>query len=149
MSAMLFAQAGLLYSPADVLTQLGVSVVHTWLRDTWAAWSPAHQRIVVASGLSTVQQRCVLAHEVEHVLAADTGCGDGPYRVRQERSADREAARKLIAISDLAAVAQRAPDVRTAAAELAVTERMLKVRLDDLQGEGWPWPVQAGSKTAG
>src|SRR5688572_10532628 len=53
-------QAGLHYSPLIVLECLGVGVVHVWLRDTWGAWSPAHRTVVVASGLSPVQERCVL-----------------------------------------------------------------------------------------
>jgi Zn-dependent peptidase ImmA (M78 family) len=143
-----FSRAGMLYSPTKVLDHLGIPVVRTWLRDTWACWSPAHRTVVLASGLSPVQERCVLAHEVEHVLADDIGCA-GPSALRMERRADREAARKLIAISDLAPVAQWAPDLRTAAAELRVTERMLQVRLADLEGEGWPWPAPGGSKTVG
>lgn len=146
---LLLARAGLAYTPMLVLDHLGVSVTRTWLRDTWGAWSRDRKAIVVASNLSAVQERCVLAHEVEHVLADDTDCCcNGVLAVRRERRADREAARKLIAISDLAEVAQWAPDVHTAAAELQVTERMLQVRLADLKGEGWPWP-QAGSKIAG
>lgn len=140
------------YSPLAVLDDLRIPVVRVHLRDTWGAWSPLHRKIVVATGLSAVQERCVLAHEVEHALADDLGCGVGlnaahPLGIPQERRADLQAARKLIAISDLAAVAQWADDVRVAADELGVTERMLRVRLYDLNGEGWPWP--ATSRTAG
>jgi Zn-dependent peptidase ImmA (M78 family) len=140
------------YSPLAVLDDLRIPVVRVHLRDTWGAWSPLHRKIVVAAGLSAAQELCVLAHEVEHALADDLGCGVGleaahPLSLPQERRADLLAARKLIAISDLAAVAQWADDVRTAADELGVTERMLRVRLHDLNGEGWPWP--ATSKTAG
>ncbi|WP_178391139.1 ImmA/IrrE family metallo-endopeptidase [Streptomyces uncialis] len=136
----------------SVLEQLGIPVVRIHLRDTWGAWSPIHRKIVVASGLSPRQERCVLAHEAEHVLANDLGCGVGldavhPLALRQERRADLEAARKLISISDLAATAQWVDDLRTAAHELDVTERMMRVRLHDLNGEGWPWPVT--SKIAG
>lgn len=140
------------YSPLAVLDDLRIPVVRVHLRDTWGAWSPLHRKIVVATGLTAVQELCVLAHEVEHALADDLGCGVGlnaahPLGIHQERRADIQAARKLIAISDLAAVAQWADDVRVAAAELGVTERMLRVRLHDLNGEGWPWP--ATSRTAG
>jgi Zn-dependent peptidase ImmA (M78 family) len=140
------------YSPKRVLEQLGVAVVRVHLRDTWGAWSPLHRKVAVAEGLSAVQERCVLAHEVEHALADDLGCGVGldaahPLALPQEQRADREAARKLIAISDLAEIARRTPELALAAAELEVTERMLCVRLQDLQGEGWPWPVT--SKIAG
>ncbi|MFI8535451.1 ImmA/IrrE family metallo-endopeptidase [Streptomyces aquilus] len=141
--------AGLAYEPADILDQLGIPVIRTWLRDTWGAWSQQHGRIVVATGLSAVQERCVLAHELEHVWAADSECGNRLAAVRQERRADLEASRKLIAISDLAEVAQWAPDTHTAAGELMVTERLLEVRLNDLKGEGWPWRRQDGLRTAG
>lgn len=141
--------AGLAYAPADILDQLGIPVVRTWLRDTWGAWSRQHRRVVLAKGLSSVQERCVLAHELEHIWADDIDCGNRFASVRQERRADLEAARKLIAISDLAEVAQWAPDPHTAASELMVTERLLEVRLHDLRGEGWPWRYQGRSRIAG
>lgn len=147
MSAHFLVEVGHHYSPGEILDRLGVPVIRTWLRDTWGAWSAEHGKVVVASGLSAIQERCVLAHELEHVLAGDTGCATGALAARQERRADREAARKLIAISDLCAVAQWADDVRVAAVELRVTERLLRVRLNELDGEGWPWP--GTSKTAG
>jgi len=143
----LLTNAGRRYSPRIILEELGIPIVRLWLRDTWGSWSPAHRTVVLASGLSPVQERCVLAHELEHVLAGDADCNGGPVAVHQERRADLEAARKLIAISDLCEVAQWAPDVRTAASALQVTERMLRIRLRDLEGEGWPW--LAGSKIGG
>ncbi|WP_405909613.1 ImmA/IrrE family metallo-endopeptidase [Streptomyces sp. NBC_00828] len=147
---LLTARVGLQYTPAVALDDLGIRVVRTWLRDTWGAWSREHRDVVVvASGLSAVQERCVLAHELEHVLADDTDCGGYIASIRQERRADIEAARKLVAISDLAEVAQWAPDIQSAAHELHVTERMLQVRLNDLKGEGWPWRPLGGSRIAG
>lgn len=144
---LLNGQTGRLYRPETLLISQGISIVRTWLRDTWAAWCPERRRIVIASGLTAVQERCILAHEWEHVAAGDIDCSGRPLAVRQELRADVRAARKLIAISDLAEVARWTDDLHTAAVELDVTERLLKVRLDDLQGEGWPWPD--GSKIAG
>lgn len=138
---------GLEYNPEITLDQLGIRVIRIWLRDTWAAWSADDQTVVLASGLSVVQERCILAHEVEHIAAGDIDCSGRRLAIRQEHRADIRAARRLIAISDLAAIAQWASDVASAAAELNVTERMLQMRLDDLAGEGWPWP--AGSRIAG
>jgi hypothetical protein len=135
------------YSPAALLGDMGIPVLTVWLRDTWALWSPVHRKIVVAAGLSPIQLRCVLAHELEHVLADDVACGFGVLTADRERRADIEAARKLIAISDLSAVAQQGVGIDGAALRLDVTQRMLMVRLDDLQGEGWPWPGM--SKIAG
>jgi len=150
------------YEPLQACADRGISVERMWLRDTWGAWVPQYQAIVLADGLSPVQERCVLAHELEHAIAQDEiGCGSGPYAerhaaaagvsliaVRQERRADREACRKLIAISDLSEVAQWAEGLGAAADELGVTERMLSIRLQDLEGEGWPWPLGT-SKIAG
>lgn len=141
--------AGRRYAPAVILEELGIPVVRTWLRDTWGAWSREKRSIVIASGLSPIQERCVLAHELEHALADDGECGNWLASIRQERRADKEAARKLVAISDLAEVAQWTTDLHSAAAELQVTERLLEVRLDDLRGEGWPWRRQGGSRIAG
>lgn len=149
MSAAQLVSTGLSYTPAEILDELGITVVRTWLRDTWGAWSRDRQRIVIASGLGYVQERSVLAHELEHVYAGDTECSNPFARIRQERRADLLASRKLIAISDLAEVAQWAGDPHTAAAELHVTQRLLEVRLDDLRGEGWPWRPLAGLRTAG
>lgn len=134
------------YSPSAILAELGIPVRRAWLRDTWAAWSSEDRVIVLAEGLSPVQERCVLAHEVEHVLADDYQCGlglDTPGTINEllrhrEFQADLGAARKLIGISDLARIAQQGIDMTDTAAALQVTERMLWVRLYDLQGEAWP-----------
>lgn len=150
------------YEPQQACADLGISVERMWLRDTWGAWVPQYQAIVLADGLSPIQERCVLAHELEHAIAQDAiGCGSGPYAerhaveasvsliaVKQERRADQKASRKLIAISDLGEVAQWVDGLGAAAEELGVTERMLGIRLQDLEGEGWPWPLET-SKIAG
>lgn len=132
------------YSPHCVLAQIGIRIVHAWLRDTWGLWLPEQRAVVVAEGISPVQERCTLAHEVEHILADDQGaCGLDPVGTEAERAlieerADLRAARKLIAISDLGEVAQRELSLSETAAELDVTERLLTIRLDDLKGEAWP-----------
>jgi Zn-dependent peptidase ImmA (M78 family) len=131
------------YSPQALLDHFGIRVVRTWLRDTWGMWLPDRMTVVVAEDLSPVQERCTLAHEVEHVLAGHPQCGpstDEPplSAIQREQHADLQAARKLVAVSDLARIAQRGLDLRATAAELAVTERLLAIRLNDLKGEAWP-----------
>ncbi|MGW7688928.1 ImmA/IrrE family metallo-endopeptidase [Streptomyces asiaticus] len=148
------------YEPTRACREFGIPVERMRLRDTWGAWIPNRRLIILTTGLSPAEERCVLAHQVEHALVADTaGCGIGPYAnsvrhqfssltIRQERRADREAARKLIPDSHVAAVARWARgNICVAAEKLGVTEGMLRVRLDDT-GEAWPWP-QATSKIAG
>jgi Zn-dependent peptidase ImmA (M78 family) len=132
------------YSPHSVLKQLGIRIIRTWLRDTWGLWLPDRHAVVVAEGISEVQERCTLAHEVEHILANDQGAcgmkatGSEPERAEIEHGLDLRASRKLIAISDLGTVAPKQLSLSETAAELKVTERLLKIRLTDLKGEAWP-----------
>lgn len=131
------------YSPRTILDALGISVIRTWLRDTWGLWLPDKMTVVVAEGISPVQERCTLAHEVEHILAGDGYCCSSTddtslSAVRREQRADLQAARKLVGISDLAPAAHRGLGLSEVAAELDVTERLLMIRLDDLKGEAWP-----------
>ncbi|MEU0942531.1 hypothetical protein ABZ379_07000 [Streptomyces canus] len=128
--------AGLHCAREDILDQLGTRIVRTWLRDTWGVWSCDDHSIVIASGFSAVQEGCVLAQGLEHVWAGDIDCGNQIRSIRQERRADLAAVRKLIAISDLAEVAQWASGIPTAAAELHATERLFEVRINDLRREG-------------
>ncbi|MEV7358165.1 ImmA/IrrE family metallo-endopeptidase [Kitasatospora sp. NPDC091276] len=125
------------YDPHAELDRMGIPVVRQWLRDTWGAWSPEHRIVVVAQGISPVEERCVLAHEIEHILAGDVGCG-GATSVRAERLADLRAARKLIGLSDFCAARQWAASPAELAAELGVTGWILKTRAIDLEG-GAQW----------
>lgn len=146
------------YEPIRACRELGIPIRRMRLRDTWGAWVPQYETIVLAEGLGPIQERCVLAHELEHALSRDVGpCGCGPYAERtavrnrfttltrrQESRADRRAARKLIEISELAEAAQWAfDDLTVLATHLRVTERMLRIRLADMPEEGWPWPLAA------
>lgn len=128
---------GLSYDPQAELEQMGIPVIRQWLRDTWGVWSPQHRAVVLADGLSPVEERCVLAHEIEHILAGDTGCG-GRDGMRAERAADLRAARKLIALSDFCRARQWATSEQELAAELNVTVWVLRARHADLEG-GAQW----------
>ncbi|MFI6443778.1 ImmA/IrrE family metallo-endopeptidase [Kitasatospora sp. NPDC050543] len=132
------ATIGLSYDPHAELEHLGIPVLREWLRDTLGVWAPQHQVVIIADGLSLVEERCVLAHELEHILAGDVGCG-GSAGLRAEHRADQRAARKLIAVSDFCRVRQWAPDQWQMADELQVTPWMLRARMDDLEGASrWP-----------
>ncbi|MFI2610646.1 ImmA/IrrE family metallo-endopeptidase [Kitasatospora sp. NPDC018619] len=121
------------YDPLATLDQMGIPVIRMWLRDTYGAWSPTHGVVLLAQGLSPVEERCVLAHEIEHILAGDTGCG-GAVGLRAERLADLHAARKLVALSDFCAARQWANSEAELAAELGVTGWILRTRAADLEG---------------
>ncbi|WP_282204487.1 ImmA/IrrE family metallo-endopeptidase [Kitasatospora fiedleri] len=128
---------GLMYNPAAELEEMGIPILRCWLRDTWGIWSPERHAVVVADGLTPIEERCVLAHELEHVLAGDSGCG-GTAGLQAERRAETRAARKLIALSDWARARQWAADEHELAAELNVTTWALRARHADLQG-GAQW----------
>jgi Zn-dependent peptidase ImmA (M78 family) len=123
------------YDPGAALKSMGIPVLRVWLRDTLGVWAPKQRVVIIASGLSAVEERCVLAHEVEHAIAADGACGDGPADMRAERRADVNAARKLIALSQLCLFRQSAGDEAELAAALQVTRRVLRTRIADLDGD--------------
>jgi hypothetical protein len=138
------------YNGVGVCNDLGVSVRRMWLRETWGAWIPRERIIVLAQGLSEINERCTLAHHLEHAMAGHGPCGTGPHAdrlrqagilnretIRRDAEADRGAARKLLAGADLGSLAGGC-DLFAAACRLGVTERLLTVRLADLFGEG-PW----------
>jgi hypothetical protein len=146
------------YDPVSICAELGLHIKYVLLRDTWGAWVPQHRTIVIARGLTTIQERCTMAHQVEHALAGHSPCGIGPYAdtlrragllgelaVAQDLIADHAAARKLLTGVDLRPVAQCA-DLFAAAFRLGVTEHLLGLRLNEARGEG-PWP--GTSRTAG
>jgi len=111
--------------------------------DAW--WMPWWRLIVIRASLHPTSRRCVLAHELVHVDNDDeqlVGCGpDGPRQARrQETRADREAARRLITIDELAAAMLTHPtNPRAVAHELDVTVEVLQERLDHLDPDERSW----------
>ncbi len=122
------------YNPWDAAEELELHIRYGPLRDSWAWWVPAHRLIVMADRLTQVQERCALAHEVEHARNKDTECRNASLispvlARRQEIRADEGAARKLIPVVDLEEALVWATSREEAAHELGVTEHMLRVRL--------------------
>lgn len=101
-------------------------------------WLPDVMGIVLDRRLSRVERRCTLAHELQHVENDDTQVApigpDGPRLARrQEKRADREAARRLIDVHHLGAALRAHPhDPSAVAEELDVTTDVLRCRLDHL-----------------
>lgn len=64
------------------------------MAEPWqGAWSAGTRIIYLNDGLSDVQARCVLAHEISHARHGDTACMAGAWT---ERRADMDAARMLV-----------------------------------------------------
>ncbi|MEU3756728.1 ImmA/IrrE family metallo-endopeptidase [Streptomyces olivoreticuli] len=122
------------YSPWDSAEELGLHIRHAPLRDSWAWWVPSRRLIVIADRLTRAEERCALAHEIEHARFGDTECrrtstAERIWARRQEDRADEAAARKLIPAVDLQSTLHWATSYEEAAQELNVTEHMLRVRL--------------------
>lgn len=105
--------------------------------DAW--WLPWLKLIIIRESLPAVVKRCVLAHELVHVDHGDVQLAhvgpDGPRLAhRQEERADREAARRLLDLRDLAAAMLAHPaNPRAVAHELDVTIDVLQHRLQHLR----------------
>lgn len=80
------------------------------------AYEHERERILLARGLTPVEQRCVLAHELGHALLSHVGSS-----AADERAAERFAARLLIDPRALAEACRWARDDAELADELGVT----------------------------
>lgn len=137
-----------MYDPFGELEGLGVHVRRASLRAAWAVWVPHKRAIVLTTGLSRIEERCVLAHQVEHLLADDRCPAGGvpgpaagwhpdlgdprgldPGTALREHLADRAAAAKLVDGATARRVLARVERPSDAAELLEVTEHMLAVRL--------------------
>ncbi|MGY1773550.1 ImmA/IrrE family metallo-endopeptidase [Blastococcus sp. SYSU D00813] len=111
---------------------------HAW-------WLPWLRLIVLRASLAPVEQRCALAHELVHVDHDDRQVAhigpDGPRMARrQETRADREAARRLLHVRDLAAAMLTHPrNPQAVAHELDVTLPVLQLRLETLRPSEETW----------
>ncbi len=122
------------YSPwAELAALPHIDLIWTHLRGRLGEYRHAAREIHLHPAMPSTQARCVLAHELAHVRAADALTDCAHVNDRQERSADREAARLLIDYRDLGealAYTDRRRD--EAAHELRVTRHVLDVRINAL-----------------
>ncbi len=83
--------------------------------------------IILRPGMSTCQERCTLAHEIQHALAGDKGNVFGPIHRKQELLADRRAAHMLITPLEYARAEHiHGPHAGALAHELNVTVHMIQ-----------------------
>lgn len=90
------------YSPwADLAARPGLTLEWADLHDRLGEYLHDLQLIRLRRGMLRRQARCVLAHELRHHDTGDVPTGSAILDARQERRADREAARLLIDLRDL------------------------------------------------
>lgn len=87
--------------------------------------------IAMREGLTQVQRRCSLAHELAHLRRQDRPTGNGHYDLRQEAAADLWAARYLIDVRALGEALAWSRHAAEIAEELWVTQHLLRVRLEN------------------
>lgn len=101
----------------DLCRQAQLEVLETGLPPGWlGAYDHPGRRILLARGLTPVEQRCVIAHELGHALRMHVGASDA-----DERAAERFAARVLIDPAALRSACAWARDDDELAEELGVT----------------------------
>lgn len=118
------------YNPWDDAARRYPEVHIEWhpILPAHAAWAPGEDVILVDESISKVERRCALAHEIAHMDTGDLPTANCFFGRRQETAADKLAARRLVDIRRLAAVARWCADARELAAELDVTLNVLALR---------------------
>ncbi|WP_413316879.1 ImmA/IrrE family metallo-endopeptidase [Agrococcus sp. 1P02AA] len=110
--------------------QLGVRVDSAPLPAGWlGAYDHARRRILLTVGLTPVEERSVLAHELGHAVFMHAGASDAA-----ERAAERFAARLLIDPLQLASVCAWARDDQEIAEALDVTPDVVRAYREHVLG---------------
>lgn len=122
------------YSPWDHASRLDLRIIHrdlpTGLLGYWHA--PA-RTIVLDSGLTQVERRCTLAHELVHVERGDDGqCSSDWHENKLELQVHAAAARRLIGLPELGLALILHEHEVDQADELWVDVQTLQVRLAGL-----------------
>lgn len=95
-----------------------------------AWWLEPDQTIVLDDRLDSIERRCALAHEIEHVRAGDTAVVHVWFATKQEARAHHRAARRLVRLDDLVDALRVTRDEQQLAAILEVDVEVLRLRLD-------------------
>lgn len=101
-------------------------------------WYNEHEVMLLDRDLDRIGRRCTAAHEVEHALAGDEGCGaaldEDYFTIKMERRTDSRAALKLIPLAALIeALRLYEGDDEAILEHLDVDQDMLDMRRETLQ----------------
>ncbi|ANZ21724.1 protein of unknown function (DUF955) [Streptomyces noursei ATCC 11455] len=123
------------FDPETELQRMGVPIQYVPLHGALAAWDPEQGKVLCSLGLSLIQKRCSLTHELAHIVLKHQRCaytGEGVTTITsftQERAAEMWAARKLISPVQLAIARESRLSSADIARELGVTTRVYRARL--------------------
>ncbi|WP_237196938.1 ImmA/IrrE family metallo-endopeptidase [Rothia nasimurium] len=127
-----------MYDPYQHAHELGVTIIHTnpgpGLNGLYTGKHNGAPTIHLRPGLTTREERSVLAHELVHVEHDDQPTADHAWSARRERRCDRIAAQRLINRDHLIQLAATYPDKGVWAIELGVTGYLLDTYLTT-------WPI--------
>ena len=112
-----------------------IDIRRTRCRPLRGAWVPEERMVIIDESLLRADRNSTLAHEIAHIDLGHRPSGIPWLDRRQENDADALAARRLIAIEDLAGMLCWALGPDELADELGVTQRMVLVRVKGLTPE--------------
>lgn len=103
-----------------------------------AWWDPESDTFLIKPGMTQVERRCALTHELAHRTLGHSGLCTYPdakrQNRRQERVADLWAAERLITLEALAVAMRWSKERDEVADELWVTRPLLDLRLETMLG---------------
>ncbi|ANZ21814.1 protein of unknown function (DUF955) [Streptomyces noursei ATCC 11455] len=133
------------FDPEIELQRIGVPIQYVPIQGVLAAWEAEQGKVLCSLGLSPIQKRCSLTHELAHIVLKHQRCaytGKGVTTITsfaQERAAEMWAARKLISPVKLAAARESGLPSVDIARELGVTTRVYRARLLAEQHDEQRW----------
>ena len=116
---------GLQYDPFEHAYQMGIKVIYRDLKLSNEMWLPQYRTIVLKESMRDAHCRTACTHGLGHAAL-----GHVDDRPKHEVQADRWAADQLIDFEELSALSLGVPDLPRLAAELGVTNRILRVYLN-------------------
>lgn len=120
------------YDPQEHSEALGFRWEYYPLRTCFGLLVPEERLILLRPRMRASVERCVHTHENMHWVLGHTSAAPGVWGAKQERAADRAAARLLISHEALRDVARTTPDKGRWAVELGVTGDILNAYLASL-----------------
>lgn len=112
------------FSPHEHAERLRIPIVYVPGLPEPGRWYPTRREIRLRAGMTAMQERSVLAHELAHAIL-----GHPHSTPKLEAQADRWAARRLVTVDDLERVAMESDDPGRWCVDLVVTPHLLTIAM--------------------